>query len=461
MTQLKVPLRYTKEAYIRSFGSRYRGDVQFREKVHEYLNLSRTEKFKLSVGKRIFTGWYERKTNDLISQYATHVYEKRLQALEITQGLSSIGSKAQSIVGTKNEIDAKKTAAQTLEQTVTQVQQSESQAVQDVAATYEAKTQEELAAIEQKKQEIQNADVTRIAQEKIREHLVDTGVFSKDRYGSLTFNDDKLVSRLQDSLLDETLKGLSVAGKSGIKEKAIAAFNGIFDRYTHMEDMSELPNVDWFATNVNMKIAGRSRPIIEDFVVAKYKTPTYRELGLDTAITVDYSGSMDYRATDTKTRWDIAQQMGGAAAAMMRQLSSKNKVSLSVFNHNRVTSLTHAEYLKLSTPNEGTPMHLGLKWLRETLTDRRLSMAYLVSDGAPDSLSDAVQEAEYFASMPNVLLRIFLVDGDGQAKENVKAIGKAAGPKTRVMLIDSKKLAGNMILDLTKTLGELKSIDSL
>jgi len=93
------------------------------------------------------------------------------------------------------------------------------------------------------------------------------------------------------------------------------------------------------------------------------------------------------------------------------------------------------------------------------LSDSGPSIAYLITDGDPNHLEETVASAKKFTNHPNVMLRIFLIDGNKETEGKIRKIGRAAGPPTKVIPVKNYQLSGGVIRDVAKAISEMYSID--
>ena len=110
--------------------------------------------------------------------------------------------------------------------------------------------------------------------------------------------------------------------------------------------------------------------------------------------------------------------------------------------------------------NGGTSTDLAIDWLINTLKDRGPSIAYLISDGAPNDANLAITKASRFKEFSHIKLRLYLIDGDKETEEITRRLGLAAGRGTKVTCIKNYELADGVIKDIDACLSEMYDIEA-
>jgi hypothetical protein len=164
---------------------------------------------------------------------------------------------------------------------------------------------------------------------------------------------------------------------------------------------------------------------------------------------------------DNNNKFERARKAALALHAVERKVNPENSTYLSLFAQDNLEEVTTRVMMDGTLRADGgTPAHLGLKWGLDKLRDSRCGVVYLITDGAPDDVNKCVAEAKKYKECPHVMLRVFLIDGDSTARDNIRQIGRAAGSNTKVSCIESQDLAKGVIKDFADCIGQMKSIDS-
>jgi len=160
---------------------------------------------------------------------------------------------------------------------------------------------------------------------------------------------------------------------------------------------------------------------------------------------------------DENQRWEIAQKTTLALHSLMRKLNPKNNTYLACYD-NVITPATTAQMMRELRPNGGTETDRALYWMRDVLKDSGPSIGYLLTDGAPNSTSAAIEAAKEFRNT-QIMLNIFLIDGNYDTESITREIGKAAGDRTRVIPVTNYQLATGAIKNIDEVIREMYTIN--
>ena len=443
------------EKYVSDFTAQYRQEKVFRELVHQYLNLNFWNRLGLKMGSVFRKSWYEQKTTQLIQNYGHKVLEDTKKAKAIQSDLEQISLLASKLEEQANEVkrvEAKKEQAQ---QEYQKVNQEKLEATQEINVEYQEKEKIVKRAAAQAEQQIKlRTDATEIVQGKVREYILNSGLVKIDPEGKLTFDEENMMKALEDRLLNETIENIEREdGKGGFLARTKELYDGTIAYFAEMASYDHIHSVEWIQTIIHSHQQGQKVPLLPHHFI--YAVPGTAEAkgktSINTGIIIDRSGSMI-----ENDRWSVAKQTGFSSRALMRRLNQSNETYLAVYN-NKVTPVTSLE-LKKIVPDGGTATHEAIYWLIDTLKEKGPGLAYLITDGLPNSINDAVKAAEKFKEYPYLYLRIFLVDGNAESNQVVRQIGMAAGKDTKVMTINNYRLQQGMIRNLQESIGDLQSI---
>jgi len=219
-----------------------------------------------------------------------------------------------------------------------------------------------------------------------------------------------------------------------------------------MRDLSDLPQVDWTKSIILSRTRGYRTPQHPYLVAGKFEGRG--KVSLDTAIAIDNSRSMM-----NNNRLDAARKTGLAVSALMRKLNPDNETFLAKYS-DRLDEISSAELMKLRISG-ATRTDLALKWGLEKLSGRGPSFFYLVTDGVPYPYSaekNCYKIAEQYKQHSDIMLRVFLIDGNDNAKKIIRKIGKAAGESTKVIPVESRKLASGVMKELSESMNDMMDI---
>ncbi|HLC66905.1 MAG TPA: vWA domain-containing protein, partial [Candidatus Nanoarchaeia archaeon] len=301
---------------------------------------------------------------------------------------------------------------------------------------------------------VQQTDAEQIVRSALTAHLKRSPYLTVDSAGALTFDERKLVQRLESLFLTEIVDGIEQEEGRGFLTRARQRFEHVLSHWGEMEDLSEIAEVDWIESIILSRIRGYRVPVFPHFVVAKYEERPKNALGkksVDTALAIDSSGSMD-----DNYRFEVAKKAAMATTALLRQLNPKNATYVSHFN-NEVYDLSSPELLRQTNAGGGTRTEKALEWMIERLKDSGPSLAYLITDGDPNDVTATIAAAGKFKERP-ILLRIFLVDGNARTEEIIREIGRAAGPRTKVIPVRYDALGKDVLRDVSTSIGQMAEI---
>ena len=446
------------EQYVSLFERRYKNEEPFREIVHTYLGLSNFERFKLDVGEIFLPSWHRKKTGGLVRDYATYIREELVKAVGIQSEILAIKRQHEQNIVKKGEIEKISLEVAKAEEEKTSVEQNQSAVIDEIDRQYAQKKEEMQAAIERERERIRNeTDARAIVREKIERRIKYSPLIKVRETGEWSFDDDKLAKRLEDVFLDGIIKDIERNEGSGFMAKVKRNFEGVISYYDQIEGLFELSNVDWVQSIILSRTKGYKLPTFPYLISGKPEIKDELTAAIDTAISVDSSGSMDEH-----NRWQMAQKAALATNALMRRISPKNKIYMSHHGNDTISNMTSAEFIKSIKPYDGTPTHLGLNRMFEQLCSSKLGIAYLISDGEPNDCywQQTLDAAKRYSNVDNILLRIFLIDPNDSSEEKVRKIGAAAGSNTKVMSIKNYHLPNGMIKDVSDAMGEFLSIKS-
>src|SRR3989344_3825254 len=391
------------DEYVSRFSNRYKTEKVFQNIVHKYLKLGKVDKVKLGFGKMFRKEWYAQKTETLIHEYALKIRTSIEEALQVQQDLQQ-------------------------------------------------RKQDLLIQIQQK------PAAAEIIKQKLAEKLEASGYLKKDHSGNISFNESRIVDRLGEMFLNEIVQEIEDTDGRGFMNQVQTAYTGLISHWAELEDLIELPSVDWVQTIIYSRSKGYRVPQFPHYITGKAAEEAQRvrvAKCINAAMVVDSSGSMK-----ENNRFEMAKKTVLGTRAMMRNLDNKNDINLAHYNDNIYPLLPEQLLKNQIYPDNGTRTDLALQWLLKTLHTRTPALAYLVTDGQPNSMSDTLYEAQKFQEYPAIMLRIFLIDGEKTAQENIRKIGKAAGHNTKVSMVQNYQLGTGVIKDLADALGEMQSIDS-
>ncbi|MBU0666203.1 MAG: hypothetical protein ABIC91_07170 [Nanoarchaeota archaeon] len=450
------------EKYIQQFTTRYKSEGNFKNLVHQYLELTGWNMFGLNFKKKFFKKSYEKQTNDMINVYAEQVYEEQKYAIDIKKDLLALKKAEEELL--KNTTEVITTSAE-LEKT--------QQEAEKIGTEKKEKKQIIFDEFENKKQQITNDkkklseevvsefDLNKLVNEKFTECITSTGFIQNDGTGGTEYNVNNLMGRLEEIFLKEIVSGIENEDGSGFMSKVQAKFEGTIDHWDKLSDISEINNVDWIQSTVYSMTKGFRRPQFPYYIAGKYgMSMVDGKTSIDTAISIDTSGSME-----SCNRFDIAKKTTLALNALMRKLNPDNKTYLSTFDED-VKEVTTADLYKINVPRGNHTFYANpLNWMFEKLVDKGPSIAYLVTDGLPHDPESTKKTALLFAEHPYIKLRIVLIGGGSYERETVKEFGMAAGPGTMVIPVkdydnyNNKEWGGDILRDISKAIGELQNIE--
>jgi len=451
------------DEYVFRFKERYYGEDTFRDLVHKYLGMSGGQLFKLKFQKSWSHKRYMRNTDKLINDYAFKIRTETEKAILDMSADSKEFEEYSKVLHKKTDtIREINNNANNLNSEYNGLMNEKDSARQNAEKELRNKQEFLKAQTERAKQEILIKTNTKaILTDKIKEFLSKSNYVQNDS-GTLTWDEEKLSEKLSDVFLNEIL--LDMDGGTGrfmVNTKDI--YQGMISHWENLGSISELGKVDWLRSIQYSRSKGYEVPQYPFLRVGKPDMENIKKAAyasLDTAIAFDVSGSMQGK------KFQIERKTVCGTHAMMRRLNPKNNTYLAEFD-DELRALTLAELIRKSDANNaGTNTHLALNWLLETLKDSGPSIAMLVTDGAPNNLQYAVDAAKPFKKYDNIMLRLMLIyapDANpldvGIVEENIREIGRAAGPRTKVMPIKYTDMSKVMITDISSAISGMYDID--
>jgi len=438
--------------YTRRFTKRYQTESSFRKIVHNYLGLTSFGKFKLVLGSWFRPNWYRRKTKEMVTAYAQEVRKGLEKAREIQEQLMELQNAQQTTDQHEEKLKLVDSNYRLVDGEYKQILDEKGQEEEGVIQSFEQKKQKaEEKLAEQQTKIKEQTDARKIVQQKLQNHIRNSSLVQVGAGGRLEFDEQKMTEKLEDLFLKEIVDGIEKEdGRTGFMTKIKNDYASVFSHWAEIDDLSEIPNVDWIQSMIYSRTKGYSAPVFPYLVAGKGSGLS--KTSLDTAVILDSSQSME-----ENDRFEIAKKTALATNALMRKLNPKNSTYLAHFR-DRVHEVSSLELLNKVRPTNGTNTHLAIKWLLNTLKDRGPSIAYLITDGYPNDVGAAEKEAKNFHAYPNVLLRIFLIDGDKTSEDIVRQVGKAAGPGTKVIPVKNYQLAGGLIRDVSAAIKGMYAI---
>jgi hypothetical protein len=454
-TPAAAPPILSLEEFVEKFTIRYDSEDSFKEMVHKYLNVSTIKKAALGVGKHIFKGWYEKETDKIIMSYAERIRTEIVEAAKLLEDNDSL--RAASCTYEKADSELKQVEQQQLE-----AKQGLDEAVNEMAAKldetkdkYRTLIQEEKGAAEKTKEEIKKAtDADRIVKDTLNRYIKKSGLFVVGGDGRLGFDETILSKKFEDLYLKEIIDGMASEGDTGFMSRMREAYEGIVTHVEELEDISEIDNLEIVESIIHSRTRGYRRPVFPYLMVGKFESQEALRTTIDTATSTDISGSMSENG-----RIIVAKKTNLAISALMRKLNPKHNHYQSVFNL-YLKEVDTIDIIKNVSADGGTNTHLAIDWFIEKLKDSGMSIANLITDGAPNTPELAYEAAKRMRDYPNILLRIYLIDGDKETEKIVRNIGKYAGNSTKVIPLKNYQLAGGVLKGLEESLIQMYSISN-
>ncbi len=442
------------DQHISNFTERYNKEKQFREIVHNYLKLSGFKKAVLFLEQKFLPSRYDRKTDVLVQEYAKKIREDLIKVAEVKKELLELKKVAYDLENKAGGINEAKGLQQTVQQQYQEAVINKDSAVKQVGNdTYARIKEEEERSVKEIEDVKRLTDAEDLAKKKLKDIIVSSTLIKTDEHGVLSFDEQKICEKLEDVFLKEIIDGIEKEdGNTGFVARIKTAYSGLISHYDVIEDLGELPDTDWIESTIFSRTKGYRAPAFPCLITGKYEKRAKGKVSIDTAVALDSSSSMD-----ENNRFVVAKKTALATVALMRKLNPKNQTYLSHFNGG-VYPVTSSDLIRSVNPYNGTATELALGWLLNTLSDSMLSIAYLITDGDPNRLEDTIATAKKFNNYPNVLLRIFLIDGNKETEEKIWKIGRAAGPATKVVPVKNYQLSGGVIRDISKAIGDMYSI---
>src|SRR3989338_6088196 len=295
------------DEYVSRFSNRYKTEKVFQNIVHKYLKLGKVDKVKLGFGKMFRKEWYAQKTETLIHEYALKIRTSIEEALQVQQDLQQLEQANQQVSKVKTEVDT--------------IQQQEQQQLQ----TYQAEAEQ------QRKQDLliqiqQKPAAAEIIKQKLAEKLEASGYLKKDHSGNISFNESRIVDRLGEMFLNEIVQEIEDTDGRGFMNQVQTAYTGLISHWAELEDLIELPSVDWVQTIIYSRSKGYRVPQFPHYITGKAAEENQRirvAKCVNAAMVVDSSGSMK-----ENNRFEMAKKTVLGTRAMMRNLDNKNEIDI-------------------------------------------------------------------------------------------------------------------------------------
>lgn len=440
----------TLEEFTLRFSRRYHLEKTFQKMVHSYFRLSGLKKGAMATARALHLPWYKSETDRIIGRYATLVYEAATKARDVERKVQELKNAEQARQAHESEIEALHANEQDISARLYRTEEEWRQAINEANSEFSSKVRQEDQAVgEVTKEILEKTDANAVARGKIRDIIANSPLVSSNG-DRLEFDEQAIMSRLEQIALNEIIEGIEAETRTGFMGRLRASYGDLITYWSEIEDLSELANVDWLQSTVYSRTQGYKVATFPFLVTGKSETRA--KASVDTAMSVDVSGSMRERG-----RMAAAVKTAMAMNALMRQLNPGKEAYFSIYS-NSLRPVTTKELRSIS-PDGSTHTERALEWLLDTLKDRGPGIAYLITDGRPNELKPSVKAAQQFQKYPYILLRVFLIDGDEAAQENIRQIGRAAGRYTRVLEVDSTRLGSGVIGDFAKSIGEMRNIE--
>ena len=439
------------EQYVDQFSRRYREEKVFRELVHRYLGLSPVKRLGLSLGSALAAGWHRRRTDELIRRYAFKVHQAMEAARNLPREEAELQRAEQALHERSDEAACSARSREHAESSYEALVAGQDRERESVEAELAlARAGADQALREASEAVAEQTDLQQVVKSKLQQQLQDSPYITVGDDGVARFDDQVLERRLEELFLQEIVEDIEAQTGSGFMAGLGEAYDGVISHWAEMEDLSELSEVDWVQSLIYARTRGYRTPRYPYLITGKFEGP--RPTSIDSAISVDTSLSMS-----ENNRMEVARKTALATRALMRRLNPANQTFLSHFSR-ELNEVTSGDFVKIVKPKGGTRTELALEWLLEKLGGRGPAMAYLITDGEPSWPDRAIDTAARFTDHPEILLRVFLVDGDPHAQRIVREMGNAAGERTRVIPVTAEELPGGVIQDVAVVIDEMIDI---
>jgi len=455
----KLPTVLELVDYKLRFNDRYHNEDSFQEIVHDYLDLTVFQRTGLFFGKRLFKGWYERKTDGMVETYAVQVREGLLTARDLMEQQlledqleDVVEDQEEELLEVKSEFEQ---ADNEYSQVRSESEQAKTELVNEVSSDYEERKKE----LEDKKIEVVNmATAKQIVSTQVKKNIENSDLVQVDERGNLKFDEEKIVEVLEDMFLDEIIEGIEKEDGTGFYSKIKSDFEGLVSYYEQIQNLSDLHKVNWTMSTVYSRTRGYNKAVFPYLMVGQGEGFKKAKASIDTATSLDTSGSMQYN-----NRLTIAKKTTLSINALMRRLNPNNNTYLSHYG-SVLREITSAELLRKIEPAGLTRTDKALNWLVDKLADSGPSIANLVTDGLPEGCSNIVKRceeaAERFRDHPYIMLRIYLIDGDDQTENIIRKIGRAAGENTKFVPIKNYELGGSVIRNIHQAIQGMYDLEN-
>lgn len=430
--------------------------------MHRYLKLTAFDRVTLRFAKSFFPDLYREEKNALIRDYAAKIRDELNTFVMLQRDLIAKKQAEEKTLQEQQEmqgLNAQKHNVDTTYESAVRQKTAEEQRIESLFEEQRRK-EEQQRAVERADIEART-DAEKIVKATVQERLLKSSLLLTEAGGSLSFNDRKLVEKLEDRFLDQILGEIQAEeGRPGFFTRLREQYQGVTAYYEEIADPGEIPDVDWLESIIHSRMKGYRFPTYP-YLLVGHPAPEHERAAaaLDTAIALDISGSMAQN-----DRFTIAQKAILAQHSLMRRLHPRNTSRLAWYSDS-LTEGTTADLMKRVKPDGWTFTYKALDWLIEVLKDKPLAIAYLATDGYPnhrngayDAMPITLESAKKFRDHPNILLRVFLIDGDKESEGLIRQIGQAAGDQTRVIPVKNYRLPNGMIKDVADSIGEMYAL---
>jgi hypothetical protein len=446
------------ESYVEEFSVRYQKEDTFKEMVHDELELSGADKVYLALGKQIRPSWYRGRTDEMVTQCATNLRDKLENLVISREEAKRLREIRGTVLRTGSRLSKAVLSYQLANERYGETVNKKNKALSEAEKELERRHQEEEEiAVQEKARLHEDTDAEKLVEDSI-DDLFKRNPFTKvNERGELVFNDQKIITVIEDRVLNEIVRDIERESGHGFMSKLKDSYDGVFSHFGEMRDISELSHMDPVMSLIYSRTKGFEQ-IQFPYMVAR-KFSAHSKTSLDTAITLDISRSMG------GVKFEAAKRTTLAVSAVMRRLNPKNNTFSGYFS-NDVHDCTTCELMRDVKINGLTRTDLALNWLGEKLANSGPSFAYLITDGVPAwggvrqerCVKETIEAARKFSLNPDLSLRIFHIDPNEISFNIIKRIGEAAGPETRVSAVDSKSLGKDVVRDVANSIGVMSSI---
>jgi len=187
------------EDYVAKFTDRYQTENSFQGLVHSYLNLSSLTKLELKIGAKVFKKWHQKKTEGIIRQYASKIIDDGQRSDRIKEDLVEINRLENELQENASKIKETRSTKLEDEQKYQQSLAAEEQAKQDLDQEFDGKHRELSEKTAATAEEIKaRTDAAALVKEKVKEHIIRSGIVKVDEMGQISFDEEKIVRVFED-----------------------------------------------------------------------------------------------------------------------------------------------------------------------------------------------------------------------------------------------------------------------